>query len=178
MFHHSKNKFRLYIEELQGGILGVILFLWGKINPQGLVIWFQLLQLEGSWKNCHGRVKTVVNVHVIDKFDIWFWCCWWRNCCIFDKVNSSGSWQCLIVFFWYVWLCMSALWENKLWYIIVCLFEWFVCIPAVVYWQGLEKWGYNGIPPFLKLKYNVSFNVQGVQMFGKFWCMWRFLRWF
>ena len=36
------------------------------------------------------------------KLDIWFWLCWWMNCCILDKIKSKGSLECGIFLFWSV----------------------------------------------------------------------------
>ena len=61
------------------------------------------LMTHGKY-NIHKKIKSVVSIHVSDKFDIWFWCFWKINCCIFYKVNSKWYWELLMIFFYCVWL--------------------------------------------------------------------------
>ena len=50
LFNHSTDKFRFVPEELYGEIMGVILLLQGEMKSQGLVLCFQIIQAEVSWK--------------------------------------------------------------------------------------------------------------------------------
>ena len=83
------------------------------------VLWFlsnySKLRTHGKY-NRHKKVKHVFNIHVSNKFDIWFWCCWWMNNCIFDKANLKGYWECLVFSFF---LCMTLDYfaeGEKLWF--------------------------------------------------------------
>ena len=114
-----------------------------KWNQKVLFFGSKYSKLRNNVKyNSNKKIKLFAGIHVSDKFDIWFWFCWWMNSSIFDKVNSKGYWECLIVIFCCVWLWMSFRWDI---YLLMNhnLLLWVICMMAsyclLIYWKKADR---------------------------------------
>ena len=92
---------------------GLFSFSEKKWNHEVILFGYNSSKWRTNWKfKIQKNAKYVFNIHVSDNFDILFWCCWWINFRIFDKVNSKVSLECLVFSFLGVWLWMINWWEK------------------------------------------------------------------
>ena len=59
------------------------------------------------------------------KFDIWFWCFWWMNCCILDKVKCI--FECFVC-----WPYVAVCWQGiGIWRDAVLFYGWYFRVKGV-----------------------------------------------
>ena len=113
---------------------------------------------KSSWLGTHGKdnsnkkVKSILIIHVCNKFDMWFWWFLWVDGGIFDNINSECSWEWFIVLFCSGIFGICVWWEETFIDAIIFCSKWFVWWSTIICWQRLAKIRKNGIPPFLNLK--------------------------
>ena len=92
------------------------------------------------------------------QFEIWFWCCWWMNSCIFNKLNYI--FECFLCFpyvtiFWWVF----RRWKGIFWFD-----GWYFHI------KGVNFFVWSDFISSMLISIVVSVSNLAASIFRKFYC--------